>query len=416
MKTILICPAERPAVAALAESGPLALVPVMGKPLAAYWLEHLADQGIREVRILAADRPEMVRAALDGGARWGVEAEVVPAVREFTVSEARSRYRPKQAPDWPAEPYDVILMDRFPGFEQLPLFDSYAGWMTAVQAWLPHSATRHRVGVREVQPGVWVGLRSRVADTAQLQAPCWIGENVWVGPHAKIGPYAVLENRVVVESGVEITNSLIGPDTFVGAFTEVKASLAAGNTLVNWRNCSRTTVPDAFLMCSLGQRQRRQRASNWFGRFMAAVVLIATTPVAALFFLMAQVRNQPSLQERIAVRPHLSPVSAVPTEAVHYYELANCEGFFRFWPQLMNIVRGDFAWVGNRPLGPVEVAQLESEFDRLWLAAPIGLISLADAEGVAGAFTDEARACASFYAVRANWRLDLSILARALLP
>ena len=29
---------------------------------------------------------------------------------------------------------------------------------------------------------------------------------------------------------------------------------------------------------------------------------------------------------------------------------------------------------------------------------------------------DEARACASFYAVRANWRLDLSILARAFLP
>ena len=94
----------------------------------------------------------------------------------------------------------------------------------------------------------------------------------------------------------------------------------------------------------------------------------------------------------------------------------NCESFFRSWPQLLNIVRGDFAWVGNRPLGPVEVAQLESEFDRLWLAAPIGLISLADAEGVAGAFTDEARACASFYAVRADWRLDLSILARALLP
>ena len=416
MKAILICPAERPSVAALAESVPLALLPVMGKPLVVYWLEHLADLGIREVRVLAADRPDQVRAVLTDGARWGVEAEVLPVLRELTVAEARSKYRSKAESDWPAEPRDVILMDRFPGFEQLPLFDSYGSWMTAVQAWLPYSATRHRVGAREVKPGVWVGLRSRVADTAKLQAPCWIGESVWVGPHAKIGPYAVLENRVVVESGVEIANSLIGPETFVGAFTEVRASLAAGNTLVNWRNGSRTTVPDAFLMCSLNQRKRPQKAGNWFGRFMAGLVMVATAPVAALFFLIAKICNEPSLRELLAVRPQLAPSSAVPTEAVHYYELANCESFFRSWPQLLNIVRGDFAWVGNRPLGPVEVAQLESEFDRLWLAAPIGLISLADAEGVAGAFTDEARACASFYAVRANWRLDLSILARALLP
>lgn len=413
MKSILIAPADRPAVAVLAEQEPLALVPVMGKPLLAYWLEHLADLGIREIRILATDRPEQVRACAGNGARWGVIVEVIPALRELTIAEARAKYRPKDETDWPAAQHDVIVMDRFPGLPNLPLFDSYGSWMTAVQAWLPHSALRHRVGVREVQPGVWVGLRSRIARSARLRGPCWIGEHVWIGENAIVGPYAVIENRVVVESGVEIANSTIGSDTLVGHFTEVKDSLAGGNTLVNWRSGSRTTVPDKFLMCSLAKPRRRGRAGNLLGRLFAFLLMFVTAPIATLFVLTAKLRNQPSLCEHRAVRPEVAG-SRAAHELVTYYELAGARGIFRQWPQLWNIVRGDFAWVGNRPLGPAEVAQLESEFDRLWLAAPTGLISLADVEGAGGRFTDDARACASFYAVRANWRLDLSILARAI--
>jgi len=88
--------------------------------------------------------------------------------------------------------------------------------------------------------------------------------------------------------------------------------------------------------------------------------------------------------------------------------------WLRRWPQLWNVARGEFAWVGNRPLAQRDAARLGTEFDRLWLTVPIGLVSLADAQGCAESFNDEARAHANFYATQANWRLDLSILARAL--
>jgi hypothetical protein len=65
-------------------------------------------------------------------------------------------------------------------------------------------------------------------------------------------------------------------------------------------------------------------------------------------------------------------------------------------------------------LNPGLAARLSNDFERLWLAAPIGLISLADAESCPECFSDEARAHASFYAAGANWRLDLAVLARAL--
>ena len=62
MKAVLICPGERPAVSALAQSAPLALEPILGKTLLDYWLDHLVDRGVRHVYLLVSDRPDQVRA------------------------------------------------------------------------------------------------------------------------------------------------------------------------------------------------------------------------------------------------------------------------------------------------------------------------------------------------------------------
>ena len=79
------------------------------------------------------------------------------------------------------------------------------------------------------------------------------------------------------------------------------------------------------------------------------------------------------------------------------------------------MTHGDFTWVGNRPLTREQAQQLETEFEQLWLAAPVGFFSLADTFGGGDEFDDEARAHSSFYAVRAGARLDREILWKAIL-
>ncbi len=414
MKALLICPDERPNVRFLGQTKPLALSPIFGKALVVCWIEHLVTLGAKEVRILAADRPEQIRSLVGDGSRWGLPIEVSPELRELTPAEARVKYRQGDRSDWLAAPDDISLMEHFPGLPEHPLFTSYGNWFNALRSLMPRVAPANQLGAREVKPGVWVGLRARVSPSAELRAPCWIGANTVVGPHSIIGPMAVIEDRVMVEPAVEITNSSIGPETFVGELTEVRDSLANGNILINWRTTSCVRVPDSFLMCSLGDRNARLKPGTWLGRAAALFIMLFTLPVALVPFLRAKLRNRPSLRSLIAVRPQMSDTPS-PTETMVYYELADCSGWLRFWPQMWNIVKGDFAWVGNRPLSPGEVGELSNDFERLWLAAPIGLISLADAEGAAGAFSDETRACASFYAVQANWRLDLSIIARTVL-
>jgi NDP-sugar pyrophosphorylase family protein len=254
MKALLICPSIRPAVPLLAEAGPLAAAPVLGGSVVGHWIEHLAMLGAKEVRIIAADRADEVRAETGDGARWGVRVEVVAAKTEPSLADAAQGTG--EAARLPA-PHDAVLMSHLPGTPGLPLFESYAAWYESLLAWLPRALTPTRVRVAEIRPGIWVGRRAQVSRAAELIGPCWIGDQVLVEPGAVIGPGAILEDRAVAERGARITQSWVGPDTFIGSMTAVADSLAWGDTLVNWRTDSYLRVPDPFLMCSLARPSSR---------------------------------------------------------------------------------------------------------------------------------------------------------------
>ncbi len=249
MKTLLICPDQRLGIAALAEAAPLSNIPILGKSLVEYWVEHLATLGAREVLVLATDRPEQVRTQVGNGARWGLRASVIPEKNELTLAEARRKHQADLAA-WLAAPNDVIAMNHLPGLPQHPLVNSYADWFAGVRALLPRALTPDRIGVRELKPGVWVGLNAHVPSGAKITGPCWIGERVWIEAGATIGPNTVLEREVFIGRGAEVSHSLIGPETFVGQFTEIRNSIAWGSTLINWERDSCLRVPDAFLLCS----------------------------------------------------------------------------------------------------------------------------------------------------------------------
>ncbi|MDB6065741.1 MAG: Nucleotidyl transferase [Pedosphaera sp.] len=263
MKTCLICPSERSSVFALTDVAPLATLPVLGKSLVEFWLEHLRRKGVTEVRVLAADRPELVRRLVGTGARWGLSAEVVSEPRELSPDLARKKYPVSDQAGWLPAPDDMILMDHFPGQPGSLPFSSLADWFVAILAWMPVAATLNRIGVHEHQPGVWVGKRARIAPTAKLIGPCWIGEHVTVGPNSTIGPMAVLEDRVVIEADCELSGSIIGPATLVGRFSELGQSLAWGSTLVNWSTGSRVKVLDPLMMCALGKPPSQRSEISW---------------------------------------------------------------------------------------------------------------------------------------------------------
>lgn len=403
MKAILLCPAERPGVARLAENTPLAIVPLLGKSTLEYWLEALVARGVRHVLVLAADRPHQVRTVVGDGARWGVRLDLIAQSRELTANEARARFG--------SDGDEVVVLDHLPQQPDLPLFDSYAGWFAALHAFLPRAVTPARIGAHEVQPGVWIGLHAQISPRARLHAPCWIGEHAVVSDDAVIGPHAILEDRVVVERGATVAQSIVGPETFVGELLSVRHSLAQGAMLVDWESGSCLHVPDAFFLCSLGERRFVHGTTGLVGRALAAAAMLATAPAALVIMLLSVLRGEPPLLLRLGVRPR-PDARGGGMETFAYCELAGGRNWLRRWPQFWSVVRGDLTWVGNRPLRPTQALTLTNNFERLWLTAPVGLVSLADAYGCVDGLSDETCAHASYYAVNASRRLNCFVLLR----
>lgn len=396
MKAVVICPAERPAVQALARKKPLVLVPMLGRSPIEYALAHLASLGARRVDILVTDRPDAVRAVVGMGEAWGIKVEIHPESRELTVEEARLKFSKNEAGGWLPAPLDVFVLDRLPQLLDRPLWESYGGWFAAVADMMPLAVKMH-VGMREVSPGVFMGLRTRVAESARLNAPCWLGNNALLGARAVVGPVAVVDDAAYLDEGAEVVGSVIGPKTYVGSLTEVRNSFAWGSDLLNLKNGSHVEVTDSFLMSDLSPSGQRI-SSPWFGRLLALMVMVLTSPLVLVAWLRNLRSGRPLFVEKMAVRGG-DPGASVLAPMTAYSEMSGMGGVWQRWPQLWKIVTGEFTWIGNRPITREQARDLRTEFEQLWLAAPTGLFSLADAMGCSDPFGDEARAHSSAYAV-----------------
>jgi NDP-sugar pyrophosphorylase family protein len=277
MKVALICPSQRPGVELLAETMPLSNVPLLGESLLEYWLTYLAANSVKEVLVLADDRPEQVQDLVGNGARWGLNVQVNEESRELTAAQALLKYEKELAacsseapdptnPDFVFPEHRIAVMDHFPGLPDLPVFTNYAQCFAAMQAWIPRARTPDRVGLREFSPGVWVGLHTRISPDADLRPPCWIGKNVSLAARTVIGPGTIIEDGSFVEAGATIVNSFVAPNTFVGELAGLTDSIALGSTLVNWKTNSVIKVPDPFLLCYL-RAPNLPKNERWFARF-----------------------------------------------------------------------------------------------------------------------------------------------------
>jgi len=253
MKVILICPSERHEMEQLTGTRPLAALPLFGETVLDLWLAHLAGSGVKEVKILAADRYDRIKRLAGSGEKWGIDAIVCSEALEPTVPEARKRHKSSDTAGFLPEPDDIQVVDHLPWDDSYPMFDNYASWFNCCRTVLQRIQSGFRVGMRELKPGVWVGRDTQIAPSAKLHGPCWIGHGVHLGANADVGPNVIIEDGTFVDQTAELVEAWVGPQTFVGALTRVTESLAWGHTLINYKTGSHIVVPDPFLLSSVEQ-------------------------------------------------------------------------------------------------------------------------------------------------------------------
>lgn len=381
----LICPDQRLELSELLAGLPLVLQPYLGKPLLDHALTGLVGLGYEKVIVYASDRPAQIREYVSDAAAWGMSINVVSCAREKTREQIRDDCELE-------DESDIFLLDRLPQAPDAMILQSVETWHQSREMLMP-KLLPNQIGVIERSRGVWVGLKAKVAASAVIEPPVWIGHHVVVQDGAKIGPMACIESHSIIDRDGEVVNSTVNERTYVGQMTYLHKSIAHGGELVNWEKGVRVKVVDHFLLSRLDVPRRS--ASGLWGRLAALLCMILTSPVL-LFAMLCGMRNrEPWLVFKAAVRMQ---AAGEEMQEVLYAEFSSRMGAWARWPRLWRVVMGDFCWVGNPPLSPGQAAELNEEFERLWLYTAPAIFTAPEAEGSREPWDDEARMHAAMFA------------------
>jgi hypothetical protein len=299
MKAILIIPGGR---ASPAPGTPcLSLFPLLDRPFVQRVIEALTGRGVTDVHVVLGHAAEAVEAALGDGRRWGcaiayhligdpdrAERAVAAVARAAggRVVIGRADCLPALPPGLPAAGPGVLfgrpgawsgwavadaadladvggggpdavarcLTDRgarwTPCGKTLEL-RSIADVPAAQRALLRGEVENALVAATEVRPGVWVARGARVAPTAVLDPPVFVGENTAVGPRARVGPYAVIGPGCMLDHDSAVRDATVCPDTYIGGGVALDGVIADGPVLIHPGGQTATTV-DYCLLARVG--------------------------------------------------------------------------------------------------------------------------------------------------------------------
>lgn len=407
MNAVLILPDHRECAGFARRMKPLALMPFMGRELLDLWLEKLAAEGFKEVTLLVADRPDEIRRATADGSRWGLRLTLIPVPREPSIEAARTLFTTD-------EQTAILTMDTLPDGPKLPLWESTEGLYDVMRRKFHHVEPESRLTMRRLASDVFVSTRARIAPTAVIEGPAWIGPRVIIGEHAHIMGGSIIEAASYIDRQATVRGSWIGPKTYVGAMTEISHSFAWGDGLENWRLESFVEITDDFLLASLKRQPHGVMPSAWTTRLFALLLMLMTSPLALFATLRAKwIWRESAFTRRQAILPQQGRQDRY-SHTTPLHTLNGTTSLFSRWPELWRVFRGDLHLIGNRPLTATEATELGDEFEQLWLASPAGVFSLADAadDGLDG--PEAALAHAACYSVRRSFRMNLRILLRCL--
>ena len=231
---------------------------------------------------------------------------------------------------------------------------------------------------RQVAPGIWVGANASIHPSVKLAAPVYIGANSWIGREVELEPGTVIGSNVVVDEEATVSNSTIVSETYVGRLVDVHHRIVVEATMIDPTTGDCMRVTDPFLLSRVGlPAGTPSRIGRFYNTLLASVILFTLSPAIVVTWLLAYIGSAghpfvrvPRVGERVQTLDGSRQELRI-FQLVHFRTRktnGKCFPFGRLlerWelhrlPELSNVIRGDMALVGVKPL-TLKEAQLLSE-------------------------------------------------------
>lgn len=314
-RLLLIEPAPTATLAPLLERRPFPLLPVGNRPLLDALFRALAEAGQPAAELFLHGDPRRVRRYVDDGHAWGLKlrchsvrdpaALLAEPLRAAAVLNgpgvvASLAVAPEALAAWlsagataPLVTADgQLLAARFDAEGALvgaeapqmvptdTLLDTPAALWRLNQALLASLDGRPRPE-RPLSPGVLIGNPARVAPSAQLAAPCLVGEHAWVDGGARIGPATLLGRGVAVGADSQLDGCLVLEESYLGPGSVLSRQIVDGNRVIDVDSGACVYIDDPALFAARSLNAYRRTPANFLleGALSIAILLVAALPL-----------------------------------------------------------------------------------------------------------------------------------------
>lgn len=280
----------------------------------------------------------------------------------------------------------------------------------------------------QIAPGIWIGPNHMIHPSARLAPPLCIGEGSSIGHEVELGPDVVLGPGVVVDDGATVRSSTILRKTYVGQLVNIQNRVINRTTMIDIETAESIQVVDPFLLATVTRAAlSRGWSTRLFTLIAASVLILLLLPIMVPIMLLVLVSAGRIIvqSERVGQRA-ASRRDATDPQSFRIVQFAThhsdgswtwCGHWLHTWqldrlPELWNVVKGDLALVGVKPLFPSEAANLIEgwHFKRYECAA--GFTGLWYVQSLPSENLEAILIADTYYAATHTWRADLSLLLR----
>lgn len=272
---------------------------------------------------------------------------------------------------------------------------------------------------REQSEGIRVGRNAKIHPSADLIPPIFIGENSRVGKGVVLGPNVTVMRNCVIDRDTSLEDSVVLPGSYIGRDLELKDVMVQGGSFVNFRIQGGAQISDEFILGNLEKLEVGDRMRSRVTRLVGVLLLILTLPVNLLVALSLKAfRKGPVLGFREVLRPARG-TDVHRMVSFTLWTFSNGKNLHHdrwkhllldFLPGLVNVVKGDLAFVGPHPRTKLGFERVSEYWQDLYTRCMPGLISEAQILYGPEASDEERFAAEAMYSVTGGTWHDLKLV------
>ncbi|WP_129631100.1 sugar phosphate nucleotidyltransferase [Candidatus Oscillochloris fontis] len=282
---------------------------------------------------------------------------------------------------------------------------------------------------RHIVPGVWVGPNHSIHPSVKIAAPVYIGDNCYIGREVEIGAGTVIGSNVVIDDEATVSGSTILRETYVGQLVKVEGRIVTPATISDPESGETTQVVDPFLLSRVGTRHEGpNRLALNLTRGVAGALLVVLGPLfLILFFLTTIVTLGRPIVRHMRVGQRITNPDGSP--GLYEFSLLNFRtrrrngrytllgGWMERWelqrlPELINVLRGDLALVGVKPLTPDQAKLLTEEWHQKRHDTQAGITGLWYQQTDPSSDLDTIIIADVYYTATRTWHSDVLLFLR----